>query len=150
MHGSRKETKVVGDSIWWTLMSRIKYRYFVSSLSNTSGMDGYYHRASVFVVNVNWNADNRKWNCNANRLDDNRWNAGNRAFSQLNVFSTLNVGSFLIPNLSSSHRAFSRPLGVVRSMSCIYWYQERGFPTRAVKVTLVDLPAKYSVQGESV
>ena len=38
--------------------------------------------------------DNRKWNCNANRLDDNRWNAGNRAFSQLNVFSSLGVGSF--------------------------------------------------------
>jgi hypothetical protein len=94
VYGSRKETKVVGDNIWWTLRSRIKYRYFVNLLSNTGGIDGYYHRASVFAANVNWNADNRKWNCNAYRLDDNRWDAGNRAFSQLNVFSSLNVGSF--------------------------------------------------------
>jgi len=31
------------------------------------------------VVNVNWNDDG--WNVNANSLDDNRWNDGNRVFS---------------------------------------------------------------------
>jgi hypothetical protein len=36
----------------------------------------------VFTVDVNWNAGDRKWNVNANRLDDNQWNAGNRAFSR--------------------------------------------------------------------
>jgi len=131
VYGSRKETKEVGDNIWWTFRSRIKYRYFVSLLSNTGGMDGYCHRASVFAVNVNWNADNRKWNCNANRLDDNRWNAGNRAFSQLNVFSSLNVGSFLIPILSSSHRAFCQLLVAVHQAPCISWYQVLVFPMLA-------------------
>jgi len=71
-----------------------KIQVFVGMFSNTGGMDGYCHGAIVFAVNVNWNADNRKWNCNANRLDDNRWNAGSRAFSQLNVFSSLLWGVF--------------------------------------------------------
>lgn len=39
-----------------------------------------YHE--VFAVNVNWNSDNRKWNLNANQLDDDRWNAGKRVFSR--------------------------------------------------------------------
>ena len=48
-----------------------------------------------FAVNVYWNADNGEWNCNANRLDDNRWNADNRAFTQLNsVLPQFDWGSF--------------------------------------------------------
>ena len=47
------------------------------------------YAGEVFAVNVNWNADNREWNVNANRLDDNRWNAGNRAFSATSVFLPL-------------------------------------------------------------
>jgi len=47
-----------------------------------------YIMGEVFAVNVNWNSDNRKWNVNAYRLDDNQWNAGNRAFSSnLECFS---------------------------------------------------------------
>src|ERR1700734_4201183 len=36
---------------------------------------------SSCVVNVNWNADDRKWNVNTWDRDDNRWNAGNRVLS---------------------------------------------------------------------
>lgn len=36
--------------------------------------------SEVFAVNVNWNANDGDWNVNAYRLDDNDWNAGNRAF----------------------------------------------------------------------
>ena len=43
-------------------------------------MDDFGYESSC-VVNVNWNADNRKWNVNTWRRDDDRWNAGNRAFS---------------------------------------------------------------------
>lgn len=39
-------------------------------------------RVAGYVVNVNWNADNRKWNVNAWKLDDDNWNAGNRVFSR--------------------------------------------------------------------
>ena len=39
-------------------------------------------RVAGCVVNVNWNADNRKWNVNAWKLDDDNWNAGNRVFSR--------------------------------------------------------------------
>lgn len=35
-----------------------------------------------FVVNVNWNADDRTWNVNAWKRDDNNWNEGNRVFSR--------------------------------------------------------------------
>ncbi len=37
-------------------------------------------RVAGCVVNVNWNSDNRKWNVNTWKLDDDNWNAGNRAF----------------------------------------------------------------------
>lgn len=60
-------------------------------------MDGAGHIMSeVFAVNVNWNGDDRKWNVNANRLDDYRWNAGNRAFSRnfLCFSRLLSSGSF--------------------------------------------------------
>ncbi len=35
------------------------------------------------VANLNWNADNGKWNLNDWNRDDNRWNPGNRAFPKL-------------------------------------------------------------------
>ena len=34
-------------------------------------------RVAGYVVSVNWNDDNRKWNVNAWKLDDNNWNADN-------------------------------------------------------------------------
>lgn len=37
-------------------------------------------RVAGCVVNVNWNSDNRKWNVNTWKLDDDNWNAGHRAF----------------------------------------------------------------------
>ena len=39
-------------------------------------------RVAGYVVNVNWNSDNRKWNVNAWNLDDDNWNAGNRVFAR--------------------------------------------------------------------
>ncbi len=61
-------------------------------------MDGASHTTSeVFAVNVNWNADNHEWNVNANRLDDNRWNVGNRVLSSNSPVSPaplLRSGSF--------------------------------------------------------
>ncbi|MEK7630363.1 MAG: hypothetical protein AAB432_03265 [Patescibacteria group bacterium] len=45
-----------------------------------SGADGAWHEKATVVVNLNWNSDNRDWNLNANRLDDNKWNEGNRVF----------------------------------------------------------------------
>ena len=58
--------------------------------------DSDYITDEVFAVNVNWNAGDRKWNVNANRLDDNRWNAGNRAFSRNSTISppSFRSGSF--------------------------------------------------------
>ena len=35
----------------------------------------------VFAVDVDWDAGDRKWHCNAGRLGDCRWYAGDRAFS---------------------------------------------------------------------
>jgi hypothetical protein len=43
------------------------------------GMDAFIY--GKCVVNVNWNADDRKWNVNAYRRDDNQWNAGNQVFA---------------------------------------------------------------------
>jgi len=37
---------------------------------------------TTVVLYVNWNSDDREWNLNANRTDENRWNAGNRVFSR--------------------------------------------------------------------
>lgn len=40
-------------------------------------MDGSGHK--VFAVNVNWNSDNRQWNVNDWKLDENgNWNADNQ------------------------------------------------------------------------
>jgi hypothetical protein len=40
-------------------------------------MDGSRHK--VFAVNVNWNSDNRNWNVNDWKLDENgKWNADNQ------------------------------------------------------------------------
>ncbi len=41
-----------------------------------------YVPGALHVVNVNWNADDRKWNVNCNPFNpDNVWNAGNQVFS---------------------------------------------------------------------
>lgn len=47
-----------------------------------SGTDGARQMKATVAVNVNWNSDDRDWNCNANGLDDNAWNVGNRVFSR--------------------------------------------------------------------
>lgn len=45
--------------------------------SKGGGMGGSRHE--VFAVNVNWNSDNRKWNVNDWKLDENgNWNADNQ------------------------------------------------------------------------
>ncbi len=60
-------------------MSQI--RYSPKSTSMGSGTDGSGYEMSC-VVNVNWNADNSKWNVNTWNRNDNRWNAGNRVLSR--------------------------------------------------------------------
>ena len=58
-------------------------------------MDGSRHK--VFVVNVNWNSDNRKWNVNDWKLDENgNWNTDNQVLCPGNAycFSHLFGGSF--------------------------------------------------------
>ncbi len=45
-------------------------------------MAAHTERVAGYAVNVNWNADNRKWNANDWKLDDDNWNAGNRVFSR--------------------------------------------------------------------
>ncbi len=45
--------------------------------SRGGGTDGSRHK--VFAVNVNWNSDNRKWNVNDWKLDENgNWNTDNQ------------------------------------------------------------------------
>src|SRR3989344_4164188 len=64
-------------------------------------------RVAGYVVNVNWNADNRKWNVNAWKLDDDNWNAGCRAFSRNSFISPVaSAREFLTPDLSSIRQAF--------------------------------------------
>ena len=44
-------------------------------------MEGILHK--IWAVNANWNADNRKWNVNANSVTNpNDWNAGNQVGSR--------------------------------------------------------------------
>lgn|SRR3989338_3898156 len=75
-----KKTVAVGGWYEWTLRSRI--RFSPENISTGSVTDNTGHSMSeVFAVNVNWNADYRRWNVNANRLDDYHWNAGNRVLS---------------------------------------------------------------------
>ncbi len=51
----------------------------------------------VFVVNVNWNRDNAKWNVNAWKLDENgQWSEGNRVLSRNHMFLPLSRGSFCL------------------------------------------------------
>jgi len=65
------------------------------------GTDGIGHITSEgFVVNANWNSDDSKWNFNANPLDGNVWNAGNRVFSYCTYFSSLLWGVFNFQPLS--------------------------------------------------
>lgn len=60
------------------------------------GIDGFvYDKNGVLrAVNVNWNDDG--WNVNANSVENpNDWNAGNRVFSEIIIFSLVNYESFL-------------------------------------------------------
>lgn len=50
-------------------------------------MECYKHERHC-VVNVYWNAGNRKWNVNTYDRDDNKWNAGNQAFSPETIMSS--------------------------------------------------------------
>jgi hypothetical protein len=64
------------------------------------GTDGSGYKRSC-LVNVNWNADDRKWNVNTWNRDDNDWNAGNSAFSETAVF---------LPHLPCGSFRFQSPL----------------------------------------
>src|SRR3989344_238056 len=65
----------------------------------------------VRAVNVNWNSDNREWNCNCNDLDN--WNGGNEVLSRNKIFSPpLSAGEFLFEGLSSTRRLSCLPHSV--------------------------------------
>ena len=64
--------------------------------SMDGGVDGASHEKRVVAVNMNWNADNREWNFNANDLDDDNWDDENCVFSRsLPVLPRLCPGKFL-------------------------------------------------------
>lgn len=72
------------------------------------------------MVNVNWNADNRKWNVNAWKLDENgNWNAGNRVFRNNQNFSpTTHVAGEFCFSVCPSQPPSIRPIssmGIERS-----------------------------------
>ncbi len=53
-------------------------------------------RIRVVTLNVNWNSDDREWNLNSNRLDDNYWNEDNRVFAR-SLFSIFGIaGAWLV------------------------------------------------------
>lgn len=81
----------VGDRHWRTY--DVPDSIQLEEYSTSSGNDDVgYKMSEVFTVNVYWNSDDKKWNVNANPLDDNRWNAGNRAFSSnLKRFSCFTI-----------------------------------------------------------
>jgi hypothetical protein len=65
---------------------------------------------AVFVVNVNWDSINRKWNVNAWNLG-NEWNAGNRFVFKTSVFSLLTKsGEFLLKVLFSNLQPYGQVL----------------------------------------
>ena len=65
-------------------------------------------RVAGFVVHVYWHSDDRKWNVNTWKLDDDDWNAGNRAFSRNSHGSlALRRGSFRIKTSLPATEHFS-------------------------------------------
>ena len=72
-------------------------------------------RVAGCVVNVNWNSDNRKWNVNTWKLDDDNWNAGNRAFGRNSRISpALSVREFSFQDHASNRQASFRSQRVVQ------------------------------------
>lgn len=78
----------------------------------SSDIDGFGYESSC-VVNVNWNADDRKWNVNAWDRDNNRWNAGNRVFSP----ETTKFSRRYLAGVFVSSPFFHPP--IIRPSSCI-------------------------------
>lgn len=74
------------------------------------------------MVNVNWNADDRKWNVNTWQRDDNRWNAGNRVFSleTIKFLPGTEAREFSFQDPSSNHQASCRSLAGARRVVSIY------------------------------
>lgn len=72
-------------------------------------------RVAGCVVNVNWNSDNRKWNVNTWDLDDDNWNAGNRALGRNSRISpALSTREFSFQDHASSHPASFQSQRVVQ------------------------------------
>jgi len=72
------------DSSWWLELAdfRSQIRFSPESTQRAvARMAPATISGEVFAVNVNWNANDSKWNVNANPLNDNRWNAGNHVIS---------------------------------------------------------------------
>lgn len=88
-------------------------------------------RVAGYVVNVNWNGDDREWNVNAWKLDDDNWNAGNRAFSRNSHGSpTPSVWEFSFQYLFATLQASCQSQRGVRTGKHISYYRGFEFPMR--------------------
>lgn len=75
--------------------------------SMSGGLEGLLHRVSV----VNVNRNDRRWNVNANRLDNpNRWNAENRFFSRNYFISSAQFWAEVFVSINFFHPASSFPI----------------------------------------
>ncbi len=93
-------------------------------------------RGEVFLVNVNWNVDNQRWNVNMWNLT-NEWNAGYQFFSRNSKISpTLNAREFLQVGLFSSRQSFDRAHGFVLKAECISYRRARATPMPPVEEIL--------------
>lgn len=97
------------------------------------GMDSFgYERA--FVVNVNWNANDRNWNVNTWNRNDNKWDEDRRVFSP-ETFSFLTPASrsqFSFAHPCASHQLPSLSIVVFQIVMHISWYLMRVLPTLSV------------------
>lgn len=74
-----------------------------------------------FAVNVNWNPDDAQWNFNAYPRDAHRWNPGDRAFGNCELFlPALLVGSFVSKPLRQPPSI--RPTSDSCSLRAIYFW----------------------------
>lgn len=94
-----------------------------NSLENSKGddLDGsWYINWAVFVVSVNWNSINRKWNVNAWNLD-NEWDAGDRFFLKTPKVSLLVYPGEFLPKIPFFQPPTIRPSSRICSDSIKYF-----------------------------
>lgn len=91
---------------------------------------------SAFVVNVNWNPNDREWNVNTWHRDDNEWNEGNRVFSpETTFFLPPNWRKFLFVGLYASRLSDVLPGLNLRKERHTFYRRIRGPPRRCAERT---------------